>query len=334
MIYPLRLTDGALMIDNSSLSLVAECFRKSAYGLSLRKKQSRDETALRFGGSMHSILEARYAYGTDVEPNTEPRMIAAAQASFMEWEPPLDDFRNLDQAIACLQAYNKAYPKESFKILEVNGHAGTETPFAVPIAEIKVGTNVYIMDTDDEEPKVRYLSYLPVIFTGRIDLVIEQMNTIWLMDHKTSSIGGQFAFAPFYTDSQFKGYAWAVKQLLDLPRYPAGVKINLLINRKPTRTGKSIEFLRDDINFSECVIDEWKDNFISLVGAYLNCIIDQKFPMSTPACISKFGKCEFYDVCSLPVAQRALMLNSGNYTDRTWDPILQDNDKQRQVYVP
>lgn len=335
---PLRLTDGVLFIDNSSLSLINECMRKASYALGYRRKQARDETALRFGGIMHKVLETRYRQGTVCNSSIENAMIDTARSEFQLWQPPEGDFRNLDQAVACLTKYNKTYPTESFEIIEVAGHRGTETPFAVPFGELEIQKELCVQDVNpeiDPEPKMKFIDTLPVVFTGRIDLVIQDANGIWLMDHKTSSIGGSNLFAPFYIDSQFKGYAWALKQLLGQDSYPSGVLINALINRRPTRTGKSIEFLRDTITFTKDVIEEWHTSFMTTLQLYLACIEVQQFPMQTPACVSKYGRCEFYDVCQLPLAQRDLMLNSGNYVDRTWDPITQDNQQaEKKVFMP
>lgn len=333
-VFPLRLTDGCLFIDNSSMSLITACLRKSAYGLSLAKKQARDETALRFGGIMHKALEARYMHGTKVTPAIEQEMIKTLQAEFISWQPPEGDFRNLDQAVSCVTAYNKRYPDEDYDIVEVNGHRGTETPFAVPLTELQINDHIWVSN-NGAEPSLEFIESLPVFFTGRIDLVIDKpMFGLMLKDHKTTSIGGGQFFTPFYTDFQFKGYCWAVKQLLGLDRYPAGVTINGLINRRPTRTGKSIEFIRDDITFTPDVIDEWKESFISNLWIYIDAILRQDFPMQTQMCTHKYGICEFYDVCKLPLAQRAMMLNSGQYVDRTWDPILQENDKPPAPYMP
>jgi hypothetical protein len=333
-IMPLRLTDGVLFIDNSSFSLIMECQRKAGLGLSLKRKANKDESALNFGKIMHKSLEYRYAtVGSGfVTADVEAKMVQVLADGFSQHTPPEGDFRTLDQAVACIEAYNLRYPQEDFEILEVNGHCGTETPFAIPLCELEVNDTIWVQDVNDPEPREVYIRNLPIVFTGRIDLNIQDALGIWVFDHKTTSIGGANFFAEFYTATQFKGYCWATKQLTG--RMPSGAIINGLINRRPTRTGKSIEFIRDHVNLDATVIDEWFHTFTAGINQYIHSIKHQQFPMSTTSCISKYGRCEFYNVCSLPVGQRELMLRSGEYTDRTWDPILEEEDKVATPYMP
>jgi len=336
MIYPLQLTDGILFIDNSSLSVINDCLRKSSYKLALKKKQARDETALKFGGIMHKVLEQRYGFDdyAMVTDAATKRMFDRAVAEFSQWSPPGDDFRNIECAVNCIQKYNLHYLVEPFDIIQVNDKKGMETPFAVPLTELEINDTVWVKDTTEEEIKQVYIKTLPVIFTGKIDLVVKDATGLWVMDHKTSSIGGGNFFADFYTSMQFKGYIWALRSILDTKAYASGVIINGIINRRPTRTGKSCEFLRDKIGLDPAHIDEWKESFIRTIDLYISCVIAQDFPMQTSMCIHKYGRCEFYDVCILPPQQRAMMLSTGQYVEDKWSPLLDESEPTVTEFQP
>ncbi|MHA2065406.1 MAG: hypothetical protein ACXABY_13605, partial [Candidatus Thorarchaeota archaeon] len=123
----------------------------------------------------------------------------------------------------------------------------------------------------------------------------------------------------------FKGYMWAVEQILGIQ--PVGYRINCLLNRKPTKTGKGIDFMRDLIYMKWEQVEEWKNDTIAIIEDFVAHFLRAQYPMHTQWCKGKYGKCEYFDVCTLPPSQRHMMLDSPNYRTWTWDPI----DQEEQV---
>lgn len=325
-IIPLELTDGCLLIDDSTLQIMQRCMRESAYAIGAKRKLMRDETALKWGGIMHKVLEMRYCGGaTKITKAREQAMFDTAIREFSEWSPPEDDYRNLDRALQVIDDYNLTYSKEPFEIVPLKEFQGIETPFILPFTTLRIDDHIWIRDRASGDIFNQYVEYIPVYFMGRIDMVIKDELGLAVFDHKTTSIGGSNFFTPFYTATQFKGYAWAVEQILG-ERVTHAV-INGIICRRPTRTGKGTEFVRDNnITYHPSHITEWKQTVEDTIKLYVSCVLEQNFPMQTFNCVHKFGKCEFYDVCQLPPETRLTMLKSGQYVNRTWNPIEEDRE--------
>lgn len=334
---PFPLIDDCLFIDNSSLQQFMTCPRAAFYKLVKRRELASERAALQFGRIIHEALEVRYQKNEPLcSPQTEAEMIDKLNELYSTWSPPDGDFRTLDQATECILRYNKRYVAESFQVLDIdvegNGEMqkAVELPFALPFCEIEINQELLINDIKkpDEPAYTKFISTLPVYYCGRIDLLVKHLNTILLADHKTTSIGGSGYFDEFYNAAQFKGYCWAVGQITG--SLPNGYIINTLLNRKPNKSGYSIDFMRDTIYIKPEVVDEWVSDTTAIIEDFLNNYLRGQFPMHTQWCKAKYGKCEYFDCCVLPPAQRNLMLDSPNYRDWGWDPIdQQDNNEQK-----
>lgn len=295
------LIDGSLLIDNSSLERFTTCPRSAEYYI-VRKRESADpKTALEFGKAIHEALAVRYA---DPEPNyvdsaMESRQIERLAKSFEGIEIPEGEFRTYDRAVQMLQEYNKRYPMEPFKVLKTkDGKPAVELSFAVPLG---MADNI------------------PIVWTGRIDLIVEWDGQVWIGDHKTTSMLGANYFSEFYNSAQMSGYIWAASKLLGIP--VRGVFINALANRRPTKTGTPIEFARDRIYYLPENVEEWATNTLTICSDFIhNCDRDY-FPQHMKWCVNKYGKCPYFDVCTLPPEQRATMLGSNLFKDVTWSPL-------------
>src|ERR1035437_2374952 len=228
---PLPLLDGdTLLIDNSSLEHFTTCPRSAEYSICRRRKPAGERSPLRFGGIIHKVVEARYRAGEPMyaqSPAVEAVMKAIATVEFAAWTPPEDDYRNFGTALAFIREFGLAYPFESFDVVKFpDGRPFIEVPFALPLG-----------DLEGADGKTIHL-----IWTGRIDLAYTINGSLYVMDHKTTSIMGPSYFTQFEIAHQLYGYAWAAEQLFGTP--VTGVVINALGIRKPSKTGKPFEFQR------------------------------------------------------------------------------------------
>src|SRR5690606_1937638 len=140
-----------------------------------------------------------------------------------------------------------------------SGEVAVELPFALHIGDIPIEREIWVTDPDIDsgEPTLRYFDKIKVIFTGKIDRVCRKNDSLYLLDHKTTSIGGPTFFQEFYTALQFKGYKWAVEQMLGEP--VAGVIINGLICRAPLKNGNiNFTFDREIIQLDDSLVEEWQ----------------------------------------------------------------------------
>jgi hypothetical protein len=160
---------------------------------------------------------------------------------------------------------------------------------------------------------------IDIVWIGRIDLGVEDMKGPWVFDHKTSKIGGANYGQEFTNSSQFKGYVFALRQALGLE--VKGAIVNSLICREPTRTGKNLEFCRHKVQFDEDHLTEWRENTLQTISDFFYDVKRGYFPMQTTQCIGKYGKCHFFDTCSLAPAARQSWLMTGAFENDTFSPL-------------
>lgn len=322
-------------MDNSNLSTFATCPRSGFYKILRKRRLKKSRAALFFGSAIHKALETRdIEQAKFVTAETEEKMIDALIEKYEDVQLDDQEYRNLDYAIRTIKEYNRVYRFDNeLAITLPDGKVAVELPFALHVGDIEVNQTILVSDPDIDEgkPTVKYFDKIRVIFTGKIDRVCQKNGEYFVFDHKTTSMGGPTFFDEFYTSLQFKGYKWAVEQILGIRI--TGVIINGLVCRPPLKNGGvNFTFDRHEIYLDDSLIHEWQTTFMLTVQEAFNSFLgqsdydspEQAFPMRTNWCIAKYGRCEYFDACQLPVNQRELMINSGLYEEHTWSPLEEE----------
>lgn len=317
---PLPLVDDTLLIDNSGYENITTCPRQAEYYLLNKRERNSDRSALKFGGILHEILDVRYRNsGRSIDEKTKAEMLQTTLKAFETYTPEEGDHRNYDMAVDFILEYCNAYPIESFDVVDINNRAAIEIPFAHPLFDYEINRTILVREMDGNIHE-RFVGVIRVIWQGRLDLILRTgMNELYMMDHKSTSMMGPSYFKEFEMSSQFKGYSWAMEQLLGQP--VRGCIINGLGIRKPTKTGKKLEFQRKTVDILPEQIEEWKHNTIHNVTSFIEQTIAGFLPQNTKWCIGKYGACQYFDVCTLPQTQRPLMLATNDFKDVTWNPL-------------
>jgi len=293
------LIDNSLFIDNSTLETFTTCPRAAFYQLGLKRTISRKKAALGFGGAVHKILEQRYLRGTNPLLGEDPKLCLQAGLDILK-DSAIDpeDFRTPDYLIEVWDKYQAKYPVETFEVVD----GFVEKEFAIPLGVVYAGS-----------------LEVPVVWTGRIDAIIGDRDLYRVLDHKTTTMMGPSYFEEFNISSQMMGYTWAASHLLG--REINGVLINAIALRKPTKTGKGIEFERMHVYITPENLVEWRNNTLYVIGDLLRYWAQNYFPMHTKQCVGKYGRCQYYDVCTLPQSQRLTMLNTNLYEKTSWNAL-------------
>lgn len=311
-----RTPDTAILqIDNSSLELFTTCPRAAYYQL-ISKRDRRDRgSALAFGTAAHTALAHYYrddSLSHQWSDNLFEEACALAVKELRNLPIVEGEHRTPDALVGLMRAYRKAYPRETWTILDdIFGQRFVEQPFAVTLGTIDL-------------PAPLYNKYTSVIveWTGRIDLVVREPGPdgrTLVVDHKTTSMFGPKWFDEFKNSSQMTGYAWAVQRLLEQPVY--GVLINALICRRPTKTGTQFECGRQIIAIPQWRIAEWQSDTLAVVADFLAHCHRNYFPMHTKWCVGKYGHCPFFDVCTVEPSARPATLMSSMFQPATWSPL-------------
>lgn len=313
---PLPLVDGHFLIDNSGLEKL-KCPRLFQYTEVDRKTAVAAKAGANFGSTIHRGLETRYKLcGTEPVDSASELLINVAMDEWLRENPqPETDFRNYGHAEKMLRVYNSIYRKEAFKILKnTAGKPIIEASFALPLGSVQ---------------------NIPIIYCGKIDLGIEDNNGIWSQDHKTAFQFGDTFDKQMSMDGGQLGYCWALGQFTG--KQPQGYIIDAIRVRRPKRDDEfsdngcidATDFKRTPYFVSQDMLDEWKEDVLSLICNIINMHDRNYYPRFRANCTNKFGVCEFYDVCSTPVEQRERLLNSGMYEENTWTKGLKlDAEKQ------
>ena len=318
-----------LTIDNSSLEQFNVCARSAEYYMVHSRESSNPSPALVFGGALHKGLESLYKYGN--KPEIEPIVNEQITQHFFKNPPPPDEYRTASLCLDIFGAYKAAHPVELFQIVEDAQGPWIERSFRLPLGVLEIDQDILYSPEALIAGDYTKMSWSPtlakggfhinkiyILWTGRIDLVIQWDGKLWVLDHKTTSRGGETFYDDFYLAQQTIGYTWAAQQLLDKP--VAGLVLNAFEVRAPTKTGKGPTFNRRRYEYSPEQLVEWEHNTRTLVGDFLHHLARGYFPMETKWCHGKYGKCKYFDVCRLPAAQRATALAFDSFRDVTWSP--------------
>lgn len=319
-----------LRIDNSS----SEDFVMCAFAGKIKKVLGRvppTSAPLVYGGAAHAGLDVRYRHLEDRGSETLVNMMAEAVVKKFEgFTPALDEWRTVDRCIDTLQRYLKKYPTEPFSVHQVDGVPQVEVPFSIPLGVIELNCELaYDWETlvDPEEwpdgtdggSKV-YVDDLHIFWTGRIDAVIQMDNRLWVMDHKTSSIVGPTYWKEFELSQATLGYTFAGQEIYAQP--VSGLLANVLIGRKPTKTGTPTDFQRQRFYYSPARLNRWKKNITSIITNFVHRLVDDDFPQETKWCSGKYGMCPFHDECCLDNEELTIQaLYTNKFADNTWSPL-------------
>jgi len=186
-----------------------------------------------------------------------------------------------------------------------------------------------------------------VLYCGRIDLPHILDGSLFVMDHKTTSMLGNGFYEQMRMSAQQKGYCWSFEQLTG--QKVRGYQVNTIRVKEPpkyvtegkasSRTGKVTtaeswwdeSLQREKYLLSDGELNEWHRNTIGLIKEFFWHYQNDYFPKKTSWCVSKYGKCTYYDVCSLfPSEQRGILLHSGNFQENKWTPLIEPSQSKQQ----
>lgn len=323
-----------LQIDNSSMEVFDTCPRSSQFSL-VFSRTNRPSPALTYGGAFHDALETYYKLPNKYQrPLPEESLLKVLESTAYEFSlnpPQMGEWRTEDRCHEELTRYINHYPTEPFKLLELNGEPCVELPFSLPLGVIEQPDVLETEYTWDEivdpdtwpnesvAPAKVAFKKIHVYWTGKIDLAVSMDGGNWIVDHKTTSMLGPTFYDHFKLSSQTIGYTWAGRQIFN-ERFN-GLMVNVIANRKKTRTGTGSSFERQRFYYRDDQVEEWKENTLHRVSDFIANLARDYFPMSPAWCMGKYGRCKYHSVCTLPPNQRYDALHSDEFANNTWTPL-------------
>lgn len=312
-----------MFIDNSSMEYLVTCARSAEYALIRKRRLASQSSALFFGGAIHAALEYRYRNAGKLNPSEiQPGQMALLEILFAEAPHSFSDHRTLSFAMDLIAGYNQKYSREEFRLMQTEKGPIVEQAFAIELFRLNVPLWLRPDDILDKDGKVSIpKGVLVVIYTGRVDLLVE-WDGVYVIDHKTSLIMGTGFFEEQAVSPQHKGYVWAVYKAYGI--MPQGYCVNAICTREMSKSRPKVDdkdFIRAKTFVTKDLLEEWEYNLKQLITEYLWKYIRGYLPMEQKWCVHKYGRCQFYEVCSMIPSNRLEMLASGLYADNTWSPL-------------
>lgn len=337
----LPLINGALFVSGSFLETIARCAQESEYTKLTARVAARSKSGMNFGKHIHSALELHYRLQefSLTQQDITQRVSTLLQQEFESSPNDTDDFRTLNWAVENYKRFTEFARFESFELLTYpeartckycegkggeclwcNGTGKHKIMAEVPFA-------VHLFDYQNQLRPV-----IPVYLHGYIDLPIKVEGMYFIRDFKTTLRLGDSFWQQHKMSIAQKGYCYGFEQTTKLP--VTGHVITAIRTAQPPihvtegRASKTGKVTKIDDWWKESIMEqrmylgdgeltEWKKNAEWLVRKFLFHYENEFFPKETTQCVSKFGACQYYDVCStFPPEIRASMLSSGMFMDK------------------
>lgn len=300
-----------ISFDSSFFSDVDGCDVQALLGGVLKLVANRNETALVFGSAYHEALAHHYAF-----PGTPVEELVAIALKYWDANPTEEDSKRNRQS---LESLVRAYIQEQLFGIDFKPLLVEEKPV------VEKGFETTLATSDGYELR----------WKGKIDLIAKVNGKLWVVDHKTTSIMGEKFADDKYRSNQMLGYTFLARQVL-------GLRVEgVIINAAAFRKG-GFEFQRFTLPISEHAVYEWAEevahkldylrklllslhDHVEINGRYGNSEVEKQLPFVSTTrnlCVTKYGKCRFFDVCQAFVTQRDnLLFNSRDFKTSSFNPL-------------
>jgi hypothetical protein len=300
-----------VQMDNTEFIDWNSCWVKGMYSGGLRRIPTSGAAPLLFGQAVHTGLKW-HLLKKDMPFVLES---ALADATMSQLNMLCDPRRNTDKLHELLVSYDqhvKIVPSERLVPVELNGEPIVEQTFSFPLGTIHFKAGELLDEPCDIE----------VWWSGIIDALIHYCNELWVCDHKTTTVMGEKFADDKLRSSQMLGYTH-IGRLFEqrLGKQVRGVLINALALRQ-----NDFEFRHFAIPMAQWKIDEWhSETMIAVKNIIRNTVEFLSSGEAAPIrehCVTKYGKCKFFDLCeSVPQVRERQLFDENLFKENPWHPI-------------
>ncbi len=286
-------------IDSTILGTFRSCPRKALLQYVQHWKPLSQSVHLVAGGAFASGIEAArnafYVEGHSAS-DAEGAGLQALLKHYGDFECPADSAKSPERMCGALEFYFASYPlgaDGAEPITLANGRRGIEFSFAEPL-------NV-----------VHPLTGMPILYTGRSDMIAERAGGIYIYDEKTTSSLGASWGRQWEMRSQFTGYCWAA--------HKQGIKTAGAIVRGVSILKTKYDTLEVPTYRSQYEIDRWEEQTCRDIERMKKMWEDGYWDFSLDGACNEYGGCSFTRVCKSSDPETWLPVY---FEQRVWDPLL------------
>lgn len=276
------------VIDNTAMSAFQRC--PTLYDLSMIQgwKPKKQSSALSFGTLWHLLLETHYKTGGNKDEVYKAFAVASHKV------PSEGDYRTSQRALLDYEKYRKEYDIKK-DCEQTYGFPDN------PMVEISTAVFSDILGHD---------------YGVKIDRIVVENGLGYVEDHKTTSRLDKSYFRQYELSNQMMGYVRIANYLIPDIKV-VGVRINLL-----HALTNSSAFHRHIVTYPDSRLKEWEENSGMWMRIMERAHETGIFPRhyGDNGCNGKFGRCEFFDVCSSSPLIRDEILKQDFHIEH-WDPL-------------
>lgn len=289
------------VFDSSIVNDLKECEAKFNYSDVMDYKGRGRNVHLHAGGSFAVGCEATrrafYIDGLDRETSIQ-KGVEALMISYGDYEAPdrgSGSAKTIDRMAGALIFYWDNYPlnhDSAFPITLPGNKRGIEFNFteALPIDHPDTGN--------------------PLLYTGRLDAVLNFAGGHWGFDEKTTTSLGATWGGKWGLRGQFLGYTWGCRQ--------AGLPIKGIVVRGVSILKNKYECAESINEFGDWMLDQWYTELLSWIEDAKRAYVTKRWKHNYGEACSNFGGCQFKHVCTSKDPGPWL---ETQFERRHWDPI-------------
>jgi hypothetical protein len=286
------------VVDSSMLSDFVTCPTKFKRTYLEHWKTPGRNVHLHAGGMFAAALEAaRVAFYQD-KLSREDAEAAGLRYLLTQWgdyEAPADSPKSLLGMCGALEYYYEAFPFDrdpAVPIFGASGKRGIEFSFVLPL-------EIHHPETG-----------LPLLFSGRADLIAHFQDAIYLFDEKTtSSLGSQWA-KQWELRSQFSAYTWAARQL--------GIDVSGVVVRGIAIRKTGYDHAQHIAYRAEWELERWLHEITKRLHSMIAQWHSGDWDYNLDHACGDYGGCVFQQVCRSPTPLPWL---ETNFIRMKWDPV-------------
>lgn len=318
MLSVTQLPDGRTKVrmNSSSLSILQECWRKAKYLIVDQWASQTENPATIYGSAIHKAMEVFYlgdpaerifpfqyrekfelmAHGTRYSDEEDLLLLRSVRAFLDAAEPlkslPETDKRSMQTGIYLLENYFKTYLDDPLTALR--------DPAGIPYVE----RDFSFVAHEDSTHVIEWF--------GRIDLILENKSTgtIFVTDHKTTSVIGSDFYARLKPNAQYTGYLMGARKALGIDTDSFLVN-GLQVKPKPlTSRGTPPHLIRQVTTRDELDYKEFTTLITDYASEFLRRCKTDQFPLGGVNACSMYGGCGLLNICSSPSSLRNNVLRA------------------------
>lgn len=300
-----------LIIDSSMLSAFRSCPRKFELTYLEHWKPQGESVHLVAGKAFASGIEAaREAFYDRGESPDEAVTtgVAALLTAYGPFEPPEGSPKTALRMADALTYYFEQYPLDKDPAKPVTYHGGRrgiEFSFVTPLP-------------------IKGPNGIPLLFSGRADMIADFAGGRFLYDEKTTSSLGPSWGRQWDLRSQFTAYCWASAE--------CGLPVNGAVVRGVSILKTKFDTQQVITYRAQWEINRWLEQTLRDIERIFQ-MAERKMDSGLPfdhnldhAC-TEYGGCQFRDVCKSPNPDTWLPMR---FERKVWDPVLREEREPTQ----